>query len=229
MAKPYMPLMMGDWIRGTQGMRAEVKGVYIGLLVHQYDHGFLPSDLDTLSLIEPEVNKVWDKLKCKFEEFAPGKLRNKKLEEVRGFWNKQGKNGKKGGRPKKTKPKFNPNDNPTIIPNNNLHNDLDLDNELVLNNNEKIEEAIKYRIGDLYLDEQRSKWKHIDFDFEVGTFLEKVRGSPDFYADHEDLRLALQSQLRNAKPKQNNGIGKVIDQANKLNALIDAKYPAKAG
>ena len=94
-----MPLMMGDWIRGTQGMRAEVKGVYIGLLIHQYDHGFLPSDLETLCLIEPEVGKVWDKLKCKFEEFEAGKLRNKKLEEVRNFWNKQRNNGKKGGKP----------------------------------------------------------------------------------------------------------------------------------
>ena len=228
-----MPLMMGDWIRGTQGMRAEIKGVYIGLLVHQYDHGFLPSDLETLSLIEPEVGKVWDKLKCKFEEFAPGKLRNKKLEEVRGFWNKQGKNGKKGGRPTKSKPKLNPNNNPETNPNNNLHNDLDIDTELVLINNnesnsEKIEEAIKYRLDDSYIDGQRGKWKQIDFEFEFETFLEKVRGSPEFYAGHEDLRLALQSQLRNAKPKQKNGIGKIIDQTTKAHALIDAKYPRKA-
>lgn len=125
--KVYMPLMMGDWIKGTRGMRAEVKGVYIGLLIHQYDHGYLPADVDDLSLIEPEVNKVWHKLKEKFEEFEPGKLRNKKLEDVRAFWKKQKSNGKQGGRPKK--PKLNPNSNPNDIPNHNHHNDIDIDSD----------------------------------------------------------------------------------------------------
>lgn len=128
MGKPYMPLMMGDWIRGTQGMRAEVKGVYIGLLIHQYDHGFLPSAIDDLCLIEPEVGKVWDKLSVKFREISPGKLQNEKLEEVRAFWSKQSKNGQKGGRPKGDKPKLNPIRNP----NTKLHNDTDLDTDLEL-------------------------------------------------------------------------------------------------
>jgi uncharacterized protein YdaU (DUF1376 family) len=139
MGKPYMPLMMGDWIKGTRGMRADVKGVYIGLLIHQYDHGYLPSDVEDLALIEPEVGKVWVKLKEKFEEFEPGKLRNKKLEEVRDFWNKQGQNGKKGGRPKKENPKQNPNDNPKANPNTNHHNDIDLDNDTVLKNKKERE------------------------------------------------------------------------------------------
>lgn len=120
-----MPLLMGDWIRGTRGMRAEVKGVYIGLLIHQYDEGFIPADLEEIALIEPEVKKVWDKLKDKFEESGPGQLQNKKLEEVREFWDKQFDNGKRGGRPKKK----NPNNNPNANPNNNLHNDLDIDIE----------------------------------------------------------------------------------------------------
>lgn len=126
----YMPLMMGDWLRGTRGMRAEVRGVYINLLIHQYDHGYIPSDMETLSLIDPEVGKVWVLLKDKFFEFAPGKLQNKKLEDVRSFWSKQRKNGELGGRPKKDKPKRNPNSNPEPNPNSNLHNDIDYDNEL---------------------------------------------------------------------------------------------------
>lgn len=190
-SKPYMPLMMGDWIRGTQGMRAEVKGVYIGLLIHQYDHGFLPADLETLALIEPEVAKVWVILKCKFEEFETGKLRNKKLELVRDFWNKQGKNGKKGGRPKKE----NPNETQPITQSETqtvtINNDLDYD----------IESNLKYALDEIYIDGIRAKWKHIDFDFEVSAFKEKVRGSPEHYKDHETagIRLALQHQLRNAK------------------------------
>lgn len=201
-SKPYMPLMMGDWIRGTRGMKAEVKGVYIGLLIHQYDEGFIPSDLETLSLIEPEVGKVWVSIKHKFMEISPGRLQNKKLEEVRAFWNKQGKNGKKGGRPKKEKPKLNPNSNPKTNPNHNLHYDLDIDYD--------IEERLKGAFDEIYLDQQKIKWPHLNFMFEYRTFCEKVRGSPDHYRKHDSggLRLAFQSQLRSSKGKNGNGTTK---------------------
>lgn len=125
MGKPYMPLMMGDWIRGTRAMRANVKGVYIGLLIHQYDHGYVPEDLETLSLIEPEVGSVWVMLSDKFPVSEPGKRKNPKLEEVRAFWSKQAKNGEKGGRPKKENPNHNPDNNPKDNPNHNHHIDID--------------------------------------------------------------------------------------------------------
>lgn len=199
MSKPYMPLMMGDWIKGTRGMRAEVKGVYIGLLIHQYDQGYLPVDLEELTLIEPEVGKVWVILKTKFEEFEPGKLRNKKLEEVRDFWNKQASNGSKGGRPKKGNPDDIPNENPKPIPNNNHNNDLDFNTDL----KNKIEADLFVSLGEIYIDQERTKWGHKDFESELTTFREKVRGSPENYFQHgkNGLRLAFQSQLRNAKPK----------------------------
>lgn len=132
-----MPLMVGDWLKGTSGMKAEMKGVYINLLLHQWDHGFLPSDLEELALITPEVGKVWDKLKEKFPESEPGKLQNIKLEEVRNFWAKQKKNGTSGGRPKRNNPDGNPNTIPKENPNPNHQNDLDLDNEVVLEYKEK--------------------------------------------------------------------------------------------
>lgn len=200
-----MPLMMGDWIKGTRGMRADVKGVYIGLLIHQYDTGYLPADLEDLALIEPEVGKVWVKLKEKFEEFEPGKLRNKKLEEVRDFWGKQSKNGSKGGRPKKEKPKANPNNNPKPNPDHNHHNDLDIDCDLNLN--------IKEAFDEIYLEDQKMKWPHLDFEFEFRTFCEKVRGSPEHYQNRDtgSLRLALQSQLRYAKKKAN-GMDKTLSR-----------------
>lgn len=188
-----MPLMMGDWIKGTRGMRAEVKGVYIGLLIHQYDNGWIPSSIEELALIEPEVGKVWVSIKDKFEEFEPGRLRNKKCEEVRAFWSKQRNNGKNGGRPKKEKPKSNPNNNP----NTNHHNDLDLDYDIDL--------KLKESLDEIYLDQQKMKWPHINFDFEYNSFCEKVRGSPAHYQNHDTggIRLAFQSQLRNAKHKTN--------------------------
>ncbi len=195
--KPYMPLMMGDWIRGTRSMRAEVKGVYIGLLIHQYDEGWLPADIETLSLIEPEVGKVWVFLKDKFEEFEPGKLRNKKLEDVRDFWSKQAKNGSKGGRPPKYKPKVNPNSNPEANPKPNHHYDLDIDYDIELN--------IKGAFDQIYLEQQKMKWSHLNFDFEYLAFCEKVRGSPTHYQNHDTggLRLAFQKQLRDSKGKSN--------------------------
>jgi uncharacterized protein YdaU (DUF1376 family) len=135
--KVYMPLMVGDWLKGTSGMRAEVRGVYINLLLHQWEHGFLPEDIDELILIAPEIGKVWDKLKVKFPKVSDGQLQNRKLEEVRDFWKKQRKNGSKGGRPKKENPDDNPNQNPNNNPKGNHHNDLDLDYD---NEEEKLKE-----------------------------------------------------------------------------------------
>jgi len=127
--KVYMPLMIGDWLKGTRGMKAEVRGVYLNLLLFQWDNGYIPSDMETLSLIDPEIGKVWVFIKDKFVEDGPGRLKNLKNNEVRDFWKKQSSNGKKGGRPKKVKPGVNPNNNPKR----NLHNndsDLDIGNEL---------------------------------------------------------------------------------------------------
>lgn len=58
-------------------------------------------------------------------------------------------------------------------------------------------------LDEIYLDNQKIKWPHINFDFEVTSFKEKVRGSPEHYKSHDTggIRLAFQSQLRNAKPK----------------------------
>lgn len=179
MGKPYMPLMMGDWIRGTRGMRAEVKGVYIGLLIHQYDQGYIPSTIEELSLIEPEVGKVWVSLSVKFREVSPGKLQNEKLEEVRAFWNKQSKNGQKGGRPKKEKPKHNPKNNP----NQKLHNDLDLEYDLELKEKNSVTSKLQedfqlsewHSWGQSIVDENDPGWegmggRKIDKD-EMNTFI----------------------------------------------------------
>lgn len=193
--KVYMPLMVGDWLKGTAGMRAEVRGVYIRLLLHQWDQGFIPAALDDLTLIDPEVGKVWVFLKCKFVEVLPGQLQNAKLEEVRNFWQKQAKNGKKGGRPKQENPNNNPKPNPKANPNHNLHIDIDydIDIELILNR----------AFDEIYLDQEPMKWPHLDFKFELETFKNKVRGSPEDYQDRDrnGIRKAFQYQLRNSKGK----------------------------
>lgn len=192
--KVYMPLMIGDWLKGTRGMKAEVRGVYINLLLYQWDNGFVPSDMEELCFIDPELPKVWVKLKEKFLEFEPGKFQNKKMEEVRAFWKKQKKNGQKGGRPSKEEPKLQPIFNPEENPNNNLHIDLELDINLKL----------KGVFDELYLGGLRNPFRSKDITQELEYFFQKVRGSPDEYAtrDTSGLRQAFEYQLRNAKDKK---------------------------
>jgi hypothetical protein len=77
-----------------------------------------------------------------------------------------------------------------------------------------IEEKL-LELDEIYLDQQRMKWPHLDFDFEYRTFCEKVRGSPDFYRDHQSIRLAFQKQLRDSRnKKQPNGTSKTTQNRN---------------
>ncbi|HEY3405402.1 MAG TPA: hypothetical protein VGK59_18585 [Ohtaekwangia sp.] len=78
-----------------------------------------------------------------------------------------------------------------------------MENEIVIE--DEIENKLKGAFDEIYLEAQKMKWPHLDFMFEFRTFCEKVRGSPDHYANHDTsgLRLALQSQLRNSKGKVN--------------------------
>jgi len=72
----------------------------------------------------------------------------------------------------------------------------------------EIESILLNGLDEIYLEQQRMKWKHIDFDLEVNSFKEKVRGSPNDYRgrDASGIRLAFQYQLRNAKNKSNGTI-----------------------
>lgn len=211
--KVYMPLMIGDWLKGTSGMRAEVKGVYINLLLHQWDNGFIPEDIEELSLIAPEIRKVWDTLKVKFPKTEKGKLQNSKLEEVRDFWKKQRGNGKKGGRPKKDNPEANPNNNPTTNPKHNLHNEHDLDNDSSSNKLKSVAEKILIEkcltdaFDDIMLESIKSTFPKLDVPNELKIFSLKVRGSPNEYARHEaeGLRRAFIYQLKNSTSTNGNG------------------------
>ena len=226
--RPYMPLMMGDWVTGTRGMRADVKGVYIGLLIHQYDHGYLPADLETLSLIEPEVGKVWVFLKDKFFEFEPGKLQNQKLEDVRNFWGKQALNGQKGGRPKKENPNNNPNHNPNLKPNNNPnhnhHIDIDIDYEINLKN--EFEEKFEKAFDEITMDRYKMIFTKCDLKQELIEFkLKCLNASSDyFYRDLSGLRNGFQSQLKNCKTNKSKVDGKLNHQDELHKLYLSSQY-----
>lgn len=199
----YLPLMMGDWLRGTRGMTAKMKGVYIGLLIYQYDTGFIPDDLSVLKLIEPEIEEVWVLLKDKFKEVEKGKLQNSKLEEIRTFWQKQSNNGKKGGRPKSVLKKVIPTNNPNQNPNTNLHNEYDYDIDLNNNLIKEYEETIKSFFSEKYLARTSETFPDLDMNRELQKFKLLCESDPDDYMtrDGSDLRKAFLFQLKNSKDK----------------------------
>lgn len=232
--KPYLPLMMGDWIKGTRSMRAEARGVYLSLLIHQYDQGagahgkggYVPLDLESLTLIDPEVAKVWDNprdfLKAKFPEILPGFGQNKRLEEVRLFWEKQRRNASKKRPPAKAQPEFQPNlwpkDNPNPQPNPTPALDLDNEREQGLKTREegagrrgdhdprplpeRLAAALDERTVETAQMNGRMNYPGVDIGMETQRFIAKVLDAPDFYSGHTvgGLRLAFHRHLREAKP-----------------------------
>jgi hypothetical protein len=78
-------------------------------------------------------------------------------------------------------------------------NDIDTENDIEL--------KLKGAFDENYLDKEPMKWAHLDFNFELQTFINKVRGSPEDYTTHDrnGLRKAFQYQLRNSKGKSKNG------------------------
>lgn len=74
-----------DWIQGTSKLFPAEKGVYIDLLAHQHQDGFLPSEINRLAkmvgISEQDFIVIWETLKDKFFNLD-GKLYNKKLEEL---------------------------------------------------------------------------------------------------------------------------------------------------
>lgn len=60
--------------------------------------------------------------------------------------------------------------------------------------------------NEMFLADAKMAFRQKDVDEQLKFFILKVRGSPDFYANHDDsgLKLAFQSQLRSAKNKPTN-------------------------
>lgn len=190
-----------DFIVGVQTMPFEDRGKYITILCQMHQQGRL--DEETIRFL---VGSISDKLRLKFLVDEKGLWYNKRLEDEtakrNNFTESRRINGNLGGRPKKEKPKGKPKNN---LPDN--HKDMHMGNHMGNVNEDvnEIENKLKGAFDEIYLEQQKMKWPHLDFIFEFRTFCEKVRGSPDHYANHETsgLRLALQSQLRGSKGKVN--------------------------
>jgi len=194
MAKnPVLPLYYNDLTTSTQDWTDEEFGAYVRLLIHQWRQGGLPKDYQRLTRISTSLATNWKMLQSKFPE-SDGLLKNPYMEEVRAKKAKHSEKQRDNVNNRYQNTYQNSTKQPTkILP---LEEEKEIEKE--------IEELLK-GLDEIYISNQRSKWKEIDFDFELVAFCEKVRGSPKKYIGHEveGIRLAFQSQLRNAKKNVN--------------------------
>lgn len=124
-ADVYMPLVMGDWKRQTSGLSPEAKNVFLNLLIHQWDFGFIL--LDEMSEIDHHATEHWEKLQTRFEEIGPGKFVSLWLDEVRAFFRKQKGNAKIT---KSVTPDVTPNATPKTRPNVTPHNESEFESDI---------------------------------------------------------------------------------------------------
>lgn len=101
----FLPLYYQRLLTSTNGWKDDEFGAYVRLLIHQFENGFIPSEMDRITIIAPSARKNWGRLSPKFLDIGEGKLVNEFMESVREIQNKKSwantENGKLGGRPRK--------------------------------------------------------------------------------------------------------------------------------
>lgn len=198
MAKdPAFLFYPNDWLGGTIGMTFEEKGAYMELLMMQFNRGHMTSHM-----CGQVVGQIWDNIKDKFVQDEKGLWYNRRLEEEqenrKNFTNSR-KNNLSGIN------QYTKKDSKSGHKNGHMTSHMENVNEDVNEDINTIDNNIKRAFDEIYISGIRRSWSHVDFDFELKSFCEKVKGSPSKYKQHdaEGLRLALQSQLRNSKSKPN--------------------------
>jgi uncharacterized protein YdaU (DUF1376 family) len=82
-APPWMPLYVADYLADTRHLNAAEHGAYLLLLMHQWQHGYVPDDQRALARIACALPhqwpKIWNGLRSFFRSQAVGKLENKRL------------------------------------------------------------------------------------------------------------------------------------------------------
>lgn len=108
MKDPAALIYIDKWIAATQGMRGVEKGWYLDLILHQFDKGSVPNDIDQLASIcriRPSEYVLFEQvfeqvLKQKFEQDEDGCLKNPFTSEIiqrrKSFLEKREKSGKWG-------------------------------------------------------------------------------------------------------------------------------------
>lgn len=102
----YFPLFYKRLLSSTIGWKDDEFGAYVRLLIHQFDNGSIPNDIDELALVAPSIKKNKKRVLKKFKDQYNGTMINEVMDEI--YHNIQTKkeknkeNGKKGGRKKQT-------------------------------------------------------------------------------------------------------------------------------
>ena len=105
---PSFDFYPDDFMGGVTRWKAPARGMYISLLCHQWNYGFVPDDREELELIThafgDDFERDWPKVKAKFEEVEPGKLVNARLDDTRkhalSVRETRASSGRKGGKQK---------------------------------------------------------------------------------------------------------------------------------
>lgn len=200
MAKdPAFNFYTNDFDQKTKFFSHEQVGMYLRLLMAQHQHGHL-TEAQMMHICGRYDADVFGK----FEQDPEGKFFNDRLdteiEKRRAYSESRKKNRSKKDN---TSSSHDTHMSPHMDYENEIENDLKNKKESKNVSRGTIDERLKTALDEIYIDQQRVKWSHINFDLELFGFIEKVRGSPEFYAQHDTagLRLAFQSQLRHAKKK----------------------------
>ncbi|MEX0940097.1 MAG: DUF1376 domain-containing protein [Candidatus Babeliales bacterium] len=103
---PAVLFFIGDWLKSTAEMDADVRGWYLNLLLHNFDKEDLPNDIEKLATLAnvkfseyKRFEQVFEQVfKQKFEQKENGRLTNPKMENIlrsrESFKNKRSTAGK---------------------------------------------------------------------------------------------------------------------------------------
>lgn len=209
---PAALLYIDKWLVSTKGMKAEVRGWYLNLILHQYDKGYLPNDLEELAnfadvrISEYErFKQVWEQvLKQKFEQTPEGNLENAFAREIlqkrEQFLDKRILSGKIGYVIKYVKANFKVKSG--IL--DRLKNDLDFDS-LDIKNEQVLKQVLEQKIK-LYINEDKDKDEGKN-----KIINETYKEATEFYFD-------VYKQLTGYTPKFESREGKSLKSV--LNSLI---------
>ena len=141
---PAALIYIDKWISSTRGMKLAEKGIYLDLILHQFDKGSIPNNIDELAAIcsvRPSEYNLFEQvfeqvLKQKFVQNESGRLENEVAKEViqrrENFKNKRSNAGKMSYILKFARKNFRLNKGKEDFIRSKINLDIDLKNEQVL-------------------------------------------------------------------------------------------------
>lgn len=219
--QPYIPLYIGDWEQDVNGLSIEAEGAWLKVIFKCWrNEGSFTATVDIMArvckvtpekfvdiLLEWEIGNI-----CEITRHDNGliTLASRRILRDREISKERQIAGQKSAAKRQQKA------NKTSTNSQQIH-EYDNDNVNEVDNGIKervqgkplkeIEAILEHALDEIYIDQEQIKWPHLDFNFELETFKNKVRGAPDDYTNRDKggIRHAFQYQLRNSKGKPKNG------------------------